>query len=688
MNPFNPRSGRTLRGQLARAAGAGAAAVVVAGTLGAGVAIAAPNAGAPQFNSTQASSLIRGSGSDTTFFMMQKIGDLYTTAGLFGCQLVTSAGQNLFGGGSSTAANVNQACQAGSADISTTDDADNWNRVEVVQGVNSVGSGAGQNQLCGSVNKPVGLNVDFARSSKPSAGISSCNEQELGYAKDGVPIVDFPTINPSTFGTSTFASGQVASNAFPNAAYSSINSGVVGPVANGWLPGDNPAGTANKGTKVGSISNVGALDQSVAFRLWCQPHSSGSAITDWGQMTNLGPNLEVNVDTTSGSPTVNIDASSGTAFSSTIASGNAVTDPFSAPAGTPFAAGTTTTGGGGAGTLTLSSNATTTGTFTLTFATGAAKLAQGSGVSVGIPIRIVGVNTGSGTTFTFAQFADGQTRDPSNACTSSATLSNQNAANDPASATAPSGNPFHIALENNSHQLELFSQADFPSDNVDQAIEEATSLYFMSNGVYNTNAFVGQTTIGGTNFAGNLVGENGTFSGAATELNNSYPTARTLSNITNAVTVRQSTGGFLNWICDSNANFSKGTDLNTGSNFDAELSNIISTNFGFPRLSDVSSPVAATPADNVVAPNDDCVAHIPVTTDGTTANVTYAGIGSAFPASIVAGGSVTGTGVPAGATVTTGGGSATVTLSTTLAAGNYTLSFVGVPGVATTSSTP
>jgi hypothetical protein len=78
-----------------------------------------------------------------------------------------------------------------------------------------------------------------------------------------------------------------------------------------------------------------------------------------------------------------------------------------------------------------------------------------------------------------------------------------------------------------------------------------------------------------------------------------------------------------------------------------------------------------------------------VTTDGTTANVTYAGInGPNFPTSILAGGTVTGTGVPGGTTVTTAGGSPTVTLSNTLASGSYTLSFVGVPGVTTTSGNP
>ena len=39
---------------------------------------------------------IRDTGSDTTFFMMQRIGDLYTGAGLYGCILNTSAGQTLY----------------------------------------------------------------------------------------------------------------------------------------------------------------------------------------------------------------------------------------------------------------------------------------------------------------------------------------------------------------------------------------------------------------------------------------------------------------------------------------------------------------------------------------------------------------------------------------------------------------
>ncbi len=306
----------------------------------------------------------------------------------------------------------------------------------------------------------------------------------------------------------------------------------MGPVAAGWLPGDNPAGTANHGTKLAQLTNTGAIDTSVAYEMYCTPHSSPNAITDWGQLTNLGPNLEVNVDTQAGSNSVTIDPSSGTSFPTSITSGKTVTSPYSDSS--LFPSGTTVSSNGGS-TLTFASgdNAATTGEYTLIFAVGGSKLALGSGVPIGIPIRIVGVNPGSGTTYTFAQYAQGQVPDTSGCpdSTPTSTDTNLNAANDPNSSTAPSGNPAHIALENNAHQLELFSGQDFPSDTVDQAIEEATSIYFMSYGVESTNAYVSETTIGGTNYGVNILALNGVFPSSTTEINNSFPTARTLSNI-------------------------------------------------------------------------------------------------------------------------------------------------------------
>jgi hypothetical protein len=90
-------------------------------------------------------------------------------------------------------------------------------------------------------------------------------------------------------------------------------------------------------------------------------------------------------------------------------------------------------------------------------------------------------------------------------------------------------------------------------------------------------------------------------------LSNAYATARTLYNIYNTATVRASTAGFLNWICDSNTDFMKGTDNETGKNFDTELSTLIDGTFGFVRLTDTSAaPATATPADGLAAPNTTC----------------------------------------------------------------------------------
>ena len=574
----------TLRNRLAGAASIGIAAAAVTMTMGAGIASADPSPGtAPHFNNGNVEA-IRDSGSDTTFFMMQKIGDLYTAAGLYGCTLNSAAGQTLFDGGTSTATNEQYFCQSG-ADVATTDDTDNWSRTEVSAGVDDVGSGAGQNQLCGAVSAP--LPVDFARSSKPSAAISGCNEVETGYAKDGVPGVDFPTVNPSVWG----APGT--------SVYTAVNGGTIGPVADGWLPGDATAGPYN-GTALTSETNVGGAN-SMLYEIWCA--SGPTRITDWGALTNLGPKLEVvHVTTTSGSPTVTISAGApeGTTFSSHILATDAVSGPG-------IAAGTKVSTNGGTS-LTLSANATANSTTaTLTFTTASA-LAQGSGVAIGLPIRVMGVNTGSGTEATWQLYATSGV--VSGGCASNA---NPNAANDPNPATDPGlTGAAHVALENNAAQIVQFAQGDFPSDPTDQAIELATTLYFESNGVYNTTPFAAASTLtsGATTrtYTADKLTENGSTPTVPNLLNNIYPTARTLFNIYSANTVRASTGGFLNWICDANNAFTKGQDNTTGINFDTELQTTITGTFGFARLNDLSvSPTGGgTPADNQPAPNTTC----------------------------------------------------------------------------------
>src|SRR5580704_19034193 len=324
-----------LRISVLRGAAVGAAAISATLIVGAGVASAAPGDPpggatpvAPHFYNGNVEG-IRDSGSDTTFFMMQKIGDLYTGAGLYGCTLNSSAGQTLFNSSDPASATTNEEffCQSGQ-NVSTTDVNDNWSRTEVTQGVDDVGSGAGQNQLCNALSTP--LNVDFSRSSKP-AGTACSTMVQTGYAKDGVPIIDYP-VNPTTIGGGTSTT----------APYSSINGGVVGPVTQGWLPGD-PNGGPYTGTALSNVSNAdgGGGAASTAYRLWCATNTT--RITDWGALTNLGPNLEVQgVSLTSGSTTATITGT----FPSTVASPDAIT-------GTDIPSSTTVASVSG-GTLTLS----------------------------------------------------------------------------------------------------------------------------------------------------------------------------------------------------------------------------------------------------------------------------------------------------------------------------------------------
>ena len=661
-----------LRISVLRGAAVGAAAISATLIVGAGVASAAPadppggaTPVAPHFYNGNVEG-IRDSGSDTTFFMMQKIGDLYTGAGLYGCTLNSSAGQTLFNSSDPASATTNEEffCQSGQ-NVSTTDVNDNWSRTEVTQGVDDVGSGAGQNQLCNALSTP--LNVDFSRSSKP-AGTACSTMVQTGYAKDGVPIIDYP-VNPTTIGGGTSTT----------APYSSINGGVVGPVTQGWLPGD-PNGGPYTGTALSNVSNAdgGGGAASTAYRLWCATNTT--RITDWGALTNLGPNLEVQgVSLTSGSTTATITGT----FPSTVASPDAIT-------GTDIPSSTTVASVSG-GTLTLSNPATATATVTVRITTSGA-LAVGQGVPIGVPVRIMGINTASGTEATFASYAESGVS--GGGCASNM---NTNAASDPNPVTATGTNATpHVALENNSDQIDQFANGDFPSpDFVDQAIEVATSLYIESNGVYNTNPYAAASTINGVSYTGNKVGENGFSTTTGNLLTNHYPTARTLFNIFRTDTVRASAGGFLNWVCDANSNFSKGLDNTTGLNFDSELTTTIGSVFGFPRLTDqTAAPAIAVPADGQAAPNNSCAASLAVNTTSGSNQITLAS--GNFPIDIVNAGGLVGGGnvgitnanFPAGTTVVSGAGTSTLTLSNNATATGTGVStvFAGVPAVTAVAS--
>jgi hypothetical protein len=197
---------------------------------------------------------------------------------------------------------------------------------------------------------------------------------QVGFAKDGVPVIGYP-LNPSQYGA-----------------------------------------------------------ESTAYRLWCATGST--RITDWGQLTNLGPNLLIdNVTVTSGSPTITVP----NPFPSTVAANDQVSGP-----GIP--SGTTVNSVAGTSAV-LSNDATTSGTVNLVITT-TGKLAAGQGSLIGVPVRIMAINTASGVESTFANYAESGVT--GGGCSSNM---NTNGASDPNPVTATGTNATpQVALQNKSDQ--------------------------------------------------------------------------------------------------------------------------------------------------------------------------------------------------------------------------------------------
>ena len=268
-----------------------------------------------------------------------------------------------------------------------------------------------------------------------------------------------------------------------------------------------------------------------AYRLWCA--SGPTRITDWGQLTNLGPALAVPAVTLAAGSKVG--TVSGT-LSPSIAPGQSVVD-LTRPA--DLSTGTTVASVNG-NAITLSVAAVSGGTDDLSVAIGTT-LAVGSGAVIGLPVRLVGVNPNSGTEATWASFADGGVA--AGGCSSGA---NNNAAADPNGATATGGNAGpHLALENNASQVSALAAADFPGDTASQAVEVTTSLYYESNGTYASDPFAGSVSIAGSRSSGVKLTLDGVSPTAANVLSDKYATSRTLFDIYRSDTVRASTAGFL-----------------------------------------------------------------------------------------------------------------------------------------------
>src|ERR1700722_2204149 len=569
-------------------------------------------------------------GSDSTLYVMQAISDLYAQAGIspFSCSI---------------AATANSVCQQPTVSTpnpnnTQTDETDNFSGTQELQGTNDVGSGNGQSELCGSnPSAPAGTTVDYARSSRPVSASTCPTGVELGFAKDAVVGVDFQTINPALYGTPNGYLSQTdpqcsSSGAGFYPSYAASNGAVtctkfpaagIGPVADGWLPTDptncgTGGGGACSGTPFTNISNTGINGgngaTSVAYRLFCQHGPSAtpdtSQITDWGQLTNLG--------------------------------GKAV----------------------------------------------------GDGPPIGVPIRIIGINSGSGTVSTFYNFAQSgigtpASGEPATDCAGgvgsvSSSDVDVNAASgpDPDVNQGPPGTNFvqnpEVSLENDANQIGEFASANLPSGPADEATDIATSLYSMSFGVFGVNGNASTATIetgtvpsgDPTSFTAKTLQANGLANTTARERANTYPMSRTLFNIYRTDTVRASTAGFLNWMCDSNSSIQKGTDHVDGGNFDTDLTNTINATYGFSRVTDLTQEVATTtPADNVAGGGVDatCDAHLSIAAGGITAGSTTVTLSASAPSTVKAGWAVqvaagSNVSIPAGDTIQSVSGT-TVTLT-------------------------
>ena len=226
-----------------------------------------------------------------------------------------------------------------------------------------------------------------------------------------------------------------------------------------------------------------------------------------------------------------------------------------------------------------------------------------------------------------------------------------------------------ISLENTPSQIGDFGFANWgtfisgSSDAADQAVDIATSLYSMSFGAEKANPNAEVTSIennpsassgncGGSStpctFTLHVMQANTKTPSNLTELNNTYPMARAVFNIYRTDTVRASTAGFLNWLCDSNtapatlgettpSSVQKETDHVDGGNFDTDLNNIIQNQYDFIRLTDSTQETGnTTPTDNVSAGgvNASCDAQLPIASSGVSAGSTTITMASPVPSTV------------------------------------------------------
>lgn len=583
------------------AAGAALTMAALAGTLTlGGVASASvppdPTFGvAPQFYNGNPGSLVRTAGSDTTYYMTQSLADLFNGAALYGCSVNSP---------------VAFPCPSG-ANTSTSDTADNWDRVEVSAGADLIGSGAGQNQLCGVVASP--NPVDIARSSKPNG--NNCAQETIaqGYAFDGVPAVDMTNVNPATYGpltnTSTPWYGAVHTSANESAqngvdgctftTFPSPSCDLMGPVSKGWVPGNNVNGpyTGTSFTNLNNNDNGGGA-QSTAYRLYCATGGSGATaqITDWGSLTNGGTAVSIPVRI------MGVNPSSGTVatFATFVNSGVATATECNSGAKDTNLNDATFVGSS-TKEIALENNAAQIGDFlvsdypndpadqaaelstTLYFMSEGPIIANpnvrqvtiysNGNPSTGTP-QSYGVNKMKLNNVSASTITEGNKTFPTARALFQMALGYQAPAQD--NTSARSLTVTDATFSSGSNQL-TSSQAQFQTSDIGRAVS-GTGI---PTGTYITQ--VAPNLVNGTALAANTAelsqpttassgGESVTFSG-------------------HIVGLKASTVSYMNWICSTNLDgvTTKAKDLVTGLNYDTEITNLIDNTYGFNRITDLQT---------------------------------------------------------------------------------------------------
>lgn len=549
------------------------------------------NAAAPQYYNGNNSQIVRTSGSDTTFYLMQQIGDLYNQAALYGCSVTGT---------------TDFPCPDDNS--STTDTGDNWDRTEVLQGIDDVGSGDGQKQLCQVEASPDA--VDIARSSKVN-GNDCTGETAEGFAYDGVPEVDFASVNPSTFGAvpgTAFTNGETtsASNVLQSSSNDFSASQVGDYVTGSGIPllstatqpqGSGSSSASGDGDPVFIYSYVSPTQvllsanvttgtgSGLAFTVSPSPYfgavDTSANLSANGGKALMGPVADgwepgnavggPYTGTEFSNITSNVPSTGATSFSSAAAeayrlycvngaseitdwgqltnlaiAGGSFTDgetstsstTITSSNGTDFSGAdvgdVVTASGIPANTIIDSVTGTSSATLSQAVVTGTVSglsftlsKQPGDGTPNGVPVNVMGVNPTSGTEFTISTNFFDSAA-PSSPCTASSGGSNLNA-------SVLQGNN-HTALENNAANIGDFVLSDFPGDAVDQAAELASSLYYMSEGVLLSNSFARTATIhtggvasGASNvYSVNKMKENGIGASSVTEGNDTLPTSRIL----------------------------------------------------------------------------------------------------------------------------------------------------------------